>query len=100
MFGEETGEFVSFTVPTCARLLSFSIVDVKQPHLGESCPSNVHATLRLSLKDLNKLERKEWIEEIEQGTPLYLVGFERREGGKIKRFEEEYGIKLVRGVTV
>ena len=84
----------------CARLQKFQIVEVKPPRLGDSYPAAVHATLTFSLKDLGQAARQQWVQDVSQvGTVLYLIGFEKAEKGSTG-FVADYGVKLVRGVTV
>jgi hypothetical protein len=53
------------------------------------------------LKDLNEESRLNFIAGLNKGTQLYTVGFEREPGEtKEGSFMKEFGVKLVRGVTL
>jgi hypothetical protein len=87
----------------CARLQKFQIVEVKPPRLGDTHPSAVHANLTFTLKDHdnNQTAKQAWLQEISvEGSVIYLIGFEKDRESKHEGFDSEFGVKLVRGVTV
>ena len=48
-------------------------------------------------------QKIQWLADLEDNTPLYLVGFEKdptKSNKDEKGFREEFGVKIVRGVTV
>lgn len=102
MFGEETGEFIDFTRWThnSCKIKTISIVSVKAPRIGQMYPSEVIASIEISLKDLPQGAKAEWL-TISANEPIFFVMLDKSEiPREADQFAKEQGIAMIRGCFV
>ncbi|KAJ1920846.1 hypothetical protein H4219_001083 [Mycoemilia scoparia] len=76
---------------------SFNITDLKNPRIGQSCPSLVRADLTISLADYVQSIRDEWDRDIRPHDVLFLISVQASHSPGSKT---EYTIKHLRGCEV